>query len=778
MSKRYKTSKGAENAMTWAVPYLAAVFFFLALCLSATEAAKGTAVVCIVAALAGVFLRFSRLRERVLLPLAALALLVVMDGISTFYAVSGKFALYEFLKVLTAFCLALILLAFTGGEGVTPGRKIAAVLERAAALAGLVSIDMLSTHLISTPVLAVLGLFAPGYTSLGGVEAGIRMTSIFSNPNVFAGCAGSGVLLSLGLVLSSEDGKERMSHVVCLFINALAFVLAFSMGATAFIGVAFLVYLVLEFKERRAGLFLLMAETLVVTMAAAALVSMTSFQAWSGFQPVPLLCVILGAAVLCLLDKYVGSRAAEKLAKHSRAMLVIILAVLAAAVAFVLAAYNLTGGATLQPGESLRRSAYPEPGAYTVTVQADGPVTVTVESQNRQETMMHTSTVLYQGELSGASFSVPEDSLVVYFNFSAGEAVRMESVSYEGASSGAVPLGYKLLPGFIANRIQGLFANQNAIQRLVFFEDGMKLFRRSPVMGLGLGSYENAIMSVQSFFYETKYAHNHYIQALTDTGLVGLVLFVGLLLVCGAAVLLERRKEDAHPLTPALGAALVFMAGHAATEVVFSAHCYLPMAFGVFALIDLCCGEALPAPWLNRKVKQYGLAGCSALVAVFFCLLCGNMAASQMVTRNTSFDSLKKAALMDRFEWSDYMLSYVVNSSSTDNNDVLLQAQQYAERLAKVDSNTIPLYLADYYLSRGHEEQGLAMVEKYVSYVSSDQKTWENAFGLLEKYASDTETYRAGVAHIAQLLKEWNAENMGAITLSEDVQAFLNRLGG
>lgn len=82
---------------------------------------------------------------------------------------------------------------------------------------------------------------------------------------------------------------------------------------------------------------------------------------------------------------------------------------------------------------------------------------------------MHTSTELYRGEASGAQFAVPEDSLVVYFNFSAPETVRVESVTYQNEeASGSVPLGYRLLPGFIANRLQGLFANENAIQRVVF----------------------------------------------------------------------------------------------------------------------------------------------------------------------------------------------------------------------------------------------------------------------------------------------------------------------
>ena len=49
-------------------------------------------------------------------------------------------------------------------------------------------------------------------------------------------------------------------------------------------------------------------------------------------------------------------------------------------------------------------------------------------------------------------------------------------------------------------------------------EDGLKLFRRSPVIGLGLGAYGNGLNMVQSFYYFTYYAHNHYIQGYQVIG--------------------------------------------------------------------------------------------------------------------------------------------------------------------------------------------------------------------------------------------------------------------
>ena len=170
------------------------------------------------------------------------------------------------------------------------------VLTGAAALSSVVSIDMLATRLISTPILDYLGQVSGDYQNLPGVEPGIRLTSMFLNPNVFAGFIGIAVLMGLGLAVSSENSRERAVHIVLLFINSLAFVLSFSMGAIAAIVLAFAVYLLLEQKGRRIRLLLLMAETLIVTLLMAFPISITSFSEWNGVRPVPLVCMVLGAS--------------------------------------------------------------------------------------------------------------------------------------------------------------------------------------------------------------------------------------------------------------------------------------------------------------------------------------------------------------------------------------------------------------------------------------------------------------------------------------------------
>ena len=602
------------------------------------------------------------------------------------------------------------------------------------------------------------------------------MTPILIYPNTFATCMGVGVLLALGLLATETKPKARIPHLICLSISALAFVLVFSLGGCVMILPAFLALLALTGKEHRIGTLIRMVETLLVTLLCAFPISMTSMTAWTGFRPIPLLCALAGAAALCALDLLAGQRLAAKLKGHGKAVLGFCAVLLAALVGFLIAACSLTAGVTLQAGEDLRRSAYPAPGYYTLLAEGDGDPTVVVQSQNRTETIMHTNSELYRGSLSQAAFTVPEDSLVVWFTFRADGEARLDWVEYTGESgSGSVPLKYRLLPGFIANRLQGLRANQNAIQRFVFFEDGLKLFARSPVIGSGMGAFENGVRGVQSFRYDTKYAHNHYIQTLAETGLVGLVLFLGLFALSGVC-LWRRRKE---PLAPALGAALVFMACHALVEFTFSIYCYLPMAFGVFVAISFCCGDGLPLPaWMEKRAVKNGvLLGMCVLLVLFAALLGCNIAAQNLAARDPSLENLERAAALDPFEKADHMLSYVVQvTGSGAEGEVRQKADGYAGRLGRIDSNIIPYYLAAYYLDEGQVAQGLEQAERYVRYVSADEEVWRDTFRLLEEYEQDTAEYRAGVCRIAELLEEWNEENMGEILLDEQAQMLIARM--
>ena len=690
------------------------------------------------------------------------------------YAKWGWLAVGEAAKYLTAFCVfgTLILRLKEGGVD-RLGTAVAAVC----AFVALLSVDASSAELFSRPVLALVDALGGEYGLMStGYEQGIRITGIFGNPNALAGLLAFGIFLSLSLLQTARTARERLGAALLTMCNAFGFLLAFSMGGIAAFALALAAYLLLTDKERRLSLLVTLAEVgglaLLLAFTAMPFLGRTGV---GGLWPV-LAGPAGGLLLWALQSKFQPSG-------RSKAVSAGVAALIAAAIGYILLGYHLTGGITLAPGQTLRRSAYPEGGAYQVNAQWDGaPVVLTVESQNTQQAIMHTSTVLYQGPLDQAVFTVPGDSRVVYFDLTAPEGAELEKLTLSDGRK--VPLGYKLFPAFVANRIQGLWANQNAIQRTVFFADGMKLFRRSPVIGLGIGAFENAILGVQSFFYETKYAHNHYVETLVTTGAVGLGLFLLMLGAMALALLKNlRRKEGAHPLAPALLAALVFMAAHAGVEIVFSFCFYLPMALGVFGLICLCVGPELPLPGGEKAGTGLAAATC-VLLSVFAVLLYLNMSMARMISDRDyrdPFQALDKAARLDRFEWTTYTLSYVYAVKDMEASDpgstdpaVLARADEHALRLAQVDSNTIPRHLAEYYFVTGRPEQAVEMLEKYIDYTAADSRTWQQAFSILQAYWSvDLDLTRAETAKLYGELQTWNEEHMGTLTLSQENLDFI-----
>lgn len=761
----------------WLVPVLA-VFYFFITCLMLHGNNKGITLVLLLAAIVCVVVKGRTLAQRMTWPALLLGLYVLMDGISTLYAPSGKFALFEFLKVAAAASLALLLTAAEPERGHRTGRCAATVLETAGALAALFSIDTVSTQLLYK-------LLDSMTTALGSplmlrtLLQEQRLKTVFENPNIFAGCAGVAILLSLGLAVTAEARKERCLHLSCLLLSSTAFLLVVSRGAMAAIAAAFLLFLLLERGPRRAVSFVLMVETLVLTAAASLAVLPAYAAAGEKVQMLPLLAVLAAAAALCALDIFVGRPLAQRMARRMKTVNIVLLAVLAAAIAVLVVAVNWTGAICMSAGEQITRGAYLGAGDYTLHVEADGPVTVQVQTQTREDAVMNRKETVYKGTADGAAFTAPEGNQSVTFLITTDETVQITAIRYEGAASGELKLKYKLLPEAIAGRIQTLRSEGNVVQRFVYIGDAMKLFKRSPVIGLGMGAFENGIYNVQSYHYETKYVHNHYVQTMVETGIIGLILWLGMLAAnaVGLIRLWRRDREEQRTMAPALCALLLFLMIHAAVEVIFSSGYFLPFGFGALAVMNLSCGELVPLGFAGEKARRWMVRAEALGLAVFGVLLVMNLWAAQL-SRQDTYDAAARAADLDPYEWADHKLSYVYNASAEESlpDSMRETVDRYMADLEKLNSNSVPKYLAEAYFNLGNVEKGFAMLEKFVDYTPSDPDTWDASFRLVMRYNDNSDAFLQGAARLREKLESWNRDNLGTIKLDSDVADYLSSM--
>ncbi len=711
-------------------------------------------------------------------------LYVVWCGISAFYAISGKFAIIEFSKILVGFFIFLIIIR-SGKSTLEWTRSLIGVFASATATIGFISVDAASSGIFSGIIKLMFGKYIPNIELAGGYEAGIRIKSMLIDPNLYSGVMSLGVLLSLFLLITLPKGKSKSSDLICvalLAVNALSYLLAFSMGSLFIFFLSCLLMIILTSKDLRLKLFCIMAETAVFSLAMA-FVAMKGLGAEGVTSWLPLLALVLNVVLLYVAHNKLTpmisgisstgneSHGEKTIKGQNKKPAIIIGGFVLLAIGYVALALNFSGPASIKGGEMLMRAIYVPGGTYELQVESSTPsLYIKIESQNDMNLVKRTAETLYIGPVSASktangnsgtvSFQVPEDSKIIRINYLATtEDVNITSSSYSGPKSGEINLKYKLLPGFIANRIQNLGANENAIQRTVFFKDGLKIFGKSPIFGKGLGGFETAVVSVQNYYYETKYAHNHYVQSLCDLGIPGFLFFVGILAAGILALYRCRRKGVNLFAIPVAGACLLQMFGQATTDAIWSSGGFLIVAFGILGILTVLFGtyhETVPVkaevkskgadsksqsgngktaspssgtPWQD-KILPWSVALFSLVFVVSISL---NLYASKkLISGDFTFEDLDNFIQIDQFDTNDYITSYLLNAPTQEDAVVLKKADAYAQHLKTKESNINFKYLMDYYFATNQDEQAFQAALDGFEYNKASPKTCAILFDTLE----------------------------------------------
>ena len=750
----------APSSARWGLYTMAAIALWIITCFDNNGSyftQKVVGVLCTVGTLFMMLFAGKDKVKRLLTPPAfALFAYMLLSGVSTLYARSRKFAIAEFAVFLAAFAVYLCIVLFSN-DGRTAFRRAAATIAAAAAPVGLLSIDAASCNLLMRPVRVIMEAIGAGYGNTGGYFYS-RLNTIFGNPNTYAGLMSIACLLSIWLVITAASRSQKILCTILLMVNAVSYLLAFSMGSLGVFVVACLAMLVLSPAEKRLDLFLLLVQTAVVAL-------------------------IVGCAAACVLEIFVREKLVARLADKGKLLIGLVAAVAVIAVVYLVAALNVTGSYTFGTEGEFRRAISLPAGDYSLSMQADGSTSVRVTYKNTNNLVQNNETDLASGSADApVTFTVPEDSKLVFFYFGGEQGATLNEAAYTGAKDGSVKLGYKLLPAFIADRIQDLTANGNVVQRGVYRQDAIKLWKTSPVIGRGLGGFENGVVSVQDYYYETKYAHNHYVESLCDLGILGLAAFLAML---GTSiwVLVKSRKEK--PLiVMLLGACVLQMFGQAVSDVTWSVGCCVPTFFAVLALVTLHCGDSLR---LNVPNKSKGGAvrwPITAVSAVFIVLIGLNLIAqSKFSSDELTLDDLKQCASIDLFETNDYKLSYLISGGNEEG-----VADRYAADLSRVDSNAIAIPLAQYYAGVGDYTKALDALDRGAKYTRANAEVWQKMFSLYEQMIDPVggsigaaqwlqdDTYLNRMVKGYKTLCQVNADQLDDVLLTAENNAFLNKL--
>lgn len=726
---------------------------------------------------------YARFRGRLGIPVLGFLAFLILCGAASLYTSFGAYAYGEYAKLLASGALGLLLLA-RGREQNAGGLLFG--FSAVCGVIGLLCIDAGCRGPLFRGFASFMeGLGDAAYQSLDqATYTGARFDGIYNDANLTGSLMALAVLVGLYLIRTGRKPWERFAACFLTGLSAVAFFTAMSRGAILCFGATLLAYLLIAGKEERLGLFFTMAamgiSMVVFGVVSASLLAGGSF--WGTLAALP------SGVLLWLLNEFPARKAASALAGHGKLLAGVLGGGIAAGIAAVVLALTLTEPFVFTESNFLYRGADVE-GGETYTFSGDwdksSEITVLVYGSTREQELTSVTETYYNGPLEEASFTVPEDVGHVLMQFRGPAGLELRQVSLSDGTE--IPMAYTLLPDNIANRLQkNIFEDSSFLLRLQYDIDGWTLFKESPLAGHGLGATEGLLTSVQPFFYESLYLHNHLLQVMDETGLLGLAAFLAFIL--GTAVLLIRQLRKARtPLVAMLLACLVMMNLHGLMEISFSVQMFQCAAFFLLLLPTVCYGTYTE----GRKRRAAGivvLVVSDLWLVISVALLGGSLLAQKEyreldaagMTTGSFIETLERLDRMDAYNDQSYKVNLMGNALQAGGISNEGTAARCARELRETGEFDSCYYVAAYYyLPLGQLENFFDVLQEGLLQERSNSEAWNSAMNLCIQAFSqidpaEADTFAEGVRGIGEAMDRANAYLLVSVALTEENAALLN----
>lgn len=726
---------------------------------------------------------YARFRGRLGIPVLGFLAFLILCGAASLYTSFGAYAYGEYAKLLASGALGLLLLA-RGREQNAGGLLFG--FSAVCGVIGLLCIDAgCRGPLFRGFASFMAGLGDAAYQNLDqATYTGARFDGIYNDANLTGSLMALAVLVGLYLIRTGRKPWERFAACFLTGLSAVAFFTAMSRGAILCFGATLLAYLLIAGKEERLGLFFTMA-AMGISMVVFGVVS-TSLLAGGSFWGT--LAALPSGVLLWLLNEFPARKAASALAGHGKLLAGVLGGGIAAGIAAVVLALTLTEPFVFTESNFLYRGADVE-GGETYTFSGDwdksSEITVLVYGSTREQELTSVTETYYNGPLEEASFTVPEDVGHVLMQFRGPAGLELRQVSLSDGTE--IPMAYTLLPDNIANRLQkNIFEDSSFLLRLQYDIDGWTLFKESPLAGHGLGATEGLLTSVQPFFYESLYLHNHLLQVMDETGLLGLAAFLAFIL--GTAVLLVRQLRKARtPLAAMLLACLVMMNLHGLMEISFSVQMFQCAAFFLLLLPTVCYGTYTE----GRKRRAAGivvLVVSDLWLVISVALLGGSLLAQKEyreldaagMTTGSFIETLERLDRMDAYNDQSYKVNLMGNALQAGGISNEGTAARCARELRETGEFDSCYYVAAYYyLPLGQLENFFDVLQEGLLQERSNSEAWNSAMNLCIQAFSqidpaEADTFAEGVRGIGEAMDRANAYLLVPVALTEENAALLN----
>ncbi|WP_041720197.1 O-antigen ligase family protein [Alkaliphilus metalliredigens] len=625
---------------------------------------------------------------------------------------------------------------------------------------------ILDIVLLSGVITAIVGILgAVGIVNLADVVLGNRIASTFQYPNTLAALMMALFFIVTGLQSQEENSWKKYFYATSGFLMIFTFIFTYSRAAWMMLPIFALLYIAFApGKSRTDGIFYMIA---VAVPNILILQPFTSSLSAEEANLGGIIIVAVGMLVFAVL--YMGLEIVKRklTEKHQRLIYVLLAVIFVAAGGFVYVALNITEPLTFDNTTvSENRTNQIQRTIQQVDPLSQYELQLQVESTSIDESQWPWRVQIYGVDEAGqrqlleqrigeinesGEVRIPFDTLerttdvVLYLRNQHPETkVTFEQVSlYDNQDNliKDVKLSYKYLPETLVSRFNAIDLSEgSSTTRFAYYRDSLSIFKEHPLIGAGGGAWSGIYTKYQSEPYHSTEAHNYYSQTLVETGMVGITLITGLIVLIATLGYYAMKGKNIVQYSIVMG--IIALLGHSAIDFNFS---YLSIALILWVLIGLL--DVTPLKQLkglkSLKEREFKVGGqLSALVITLPLLLVtlsfysAHQASGQGIyametgDHQRGFQLLESAVTRDPFNENlrlDYaqVLRGIVTEDGQANfmkeaEEQLLNAEKYAPYKPEVLQR-----LAGYYLSTGNFAQAEVYVEKLVQIAPLRESSYE-----------------------------------------------------
>lgn len=426
----------------------------------------------------------------------------------------------------------------------------------------------------------IVGILNKFFRALGvqgnlffGLFVDNRIHSTLQYPNALASYLLAVFFITVGLLMVHNKWWQKIILGSFSFILFLTFMLTRSRGAQLIFPIVVIILFIAAPKGKRVN-----AVTYVVLLAIPAVVIsllMSPYLSAENLNQKALLFLISGLLVTVLIStvvKFVGNLLQKINWKVYITIISVFIITIIIGLNFVinsslpveLSLLNSEENKTISISKDVALKPNKE---YILRFEAESKMreerpyafSVRINNKNINNILFYGSEQLVSQDFSSTNafeefeimFSTKEDTKLVNVNFSiyyTGTSVKINDASIIDADTGKtvreIILKNKYNLDSVISGFQNIWLQQSLVSRAIFYRDGLNIFKDKWFFGAGGGAWNYLYRQYQSYNYASSQAHNYPLQLGIETGILGIIILLGLVIVLVVTYSLYSKKTN------------------------------------------------------------------------------------------------------------------------------------------------------------------------------------------------------------------------------------------